>query len=239
MSEVAPPSLQQSFWNHWNASYREKAIDCVSMRQAEVVCGWLDTLGRNDLDIMEVGCGAGWFCPELACFGRVIGTDLSDEVLARAQDRTPDVTFVSGDFMNLDFGVEAFDVVVALEVLSHVANQQAFVSKLASHLRPGGHLMLATQNRFVLQNFNRVPPPSPGQLRRWFDRRELRELLEPEFEVMELFSVTPRANRGIMRLVNSRKVNRPIRAIVGDRIEKIKEEMGLGWTLMTLACRRA
>jgi hypothetical protein len=56
---------------------------------------------------------------------------------------------------------------------------------------------------------------------------------------MELFSVTPRANRGIMRLVNSRKVNRPIRAIVGDRIEKIKEEMGLGWTLMTLACRRA
>jgi len=66
-------------------------------------------------------------------------------------------------------------------------------------------------------------PPAPGQLGRWFDRRQLRDLLELEFEVLELFSVTPRANRGIMRLVNSKT----IRATVGDRIEKLKEAVGL------------
>jgi 2-polyprenyl-3-methyl-5-hydroxy-6-metoxy-1,4-benzoquinol methylase len=167
-------SLQQRFWNEWNATHREHNQHYVSIRQAEVVIGWLASLGRTDLDILEVGCGAGWLCPQLLPYGQVTGTDLSDEVLARAQQRAPEVAFVSGDFMGLDLGSGRFDVIVTLEVLSHVADQAAFVRKLASHLRPGGHLMLATQNRVVLERFNRIPPPAPGQLRRWFDKYELR-----------------------------------------------------------------
>jgi len=41
MGQVAPVSLQQQFWNNWNASTREEYIDEVSIRQAKVVCGWL------------------------------------------------------------------------------------------------------------------------------------------------------------------------------------------------------
>jgi 2-polyprenyl-3-methyl-5-hydroxy-6-metoxy-1,4-benzoquinol methylase len=170
-------------------------------------------------------------------FGSVTATDLSDEVLERAQRRFPKATFVSGDFMGLSFGT--FDVVVTLEVLSHVADQPSFVRKLASHLRPGGYLMMATQNRPVLEKFNNIPPPKPGHLRRWVDQNELRDLLKPHFEVLELFSVTCKANRGIMRWVNSRKVNKPVKALLGDRVEHIKERMGLGWTLMTLARKPA
>jgi 2-polyprenyl-3-methyl-5-hydroxy-6-metoxy-1,4-benzoquinol methylase len=238
MAWGAPISLQRTFWNRWNATNREESVGEVSRRQAEVMCGWLDSLGRRDLDIADVGCGTGWLCRQLTRFGQVTGTDLSDEVLARAQHRAPEVKFVAGDFMTLDFGVSSFDVVVTLEVLSHVSDQKAFVAKLAHHLRPSGHLMMATQNRVVLQHFNRLFPPAPGQLRRWVDRRELRALLTPEFEVLELFSVTPMANRGVMRLVNSRMLNRPVRAMVGDRVEKLKEAVGLGWTLMALARRR-
>lgn len=238
LSETAPIPLQRSFWNGWNATNRETSIQDISQRQAEVVCGWLGGLGRRDLDIMEVGCGAGWFCGRLARFGRVTAIDLSDEVLARARRRVPEVDFIPGDFMALDLGGRRFDVIVTLEVLSHVADQRAFIARLAAHTRPGGRLMLATQNRPILQRFNRVPPPAPGQLRRWVDRHELTELLEPEFEVEQLFSVTPKANRGLMRLVNSTKLNWPVRAVLGDRIERLKESMGLGWTLMALARRR-
>jgi 2-polyprenyl-3-methyl-5-hydroxy-6-metoxy-1,4-benzoquinol methylase len=186
-----------------------------------------------------VGCGSGWFCQELAEFGTVTATDLSDEVLARAQQRLPDVTFVPGDFMELDFGSEKFDVIVALEVLSHMASQTAFVTKLASHLRIGGQLMLAIQNRPILQKYNHIPPPDPGQLRRWVDARELSSLLTKEFKVRELFSVTPRANRGIMKILHSRTFNRPIRALLGNRIDGLKEAMGLGWTLMARAQKKA
>lgn len=232
---VAHISLQRSFWNGWNASHREFNLQDVSERQAEVVTRWLGTLGRPDLRILEAGCGSGWFCPMLSQYGQVTGTDLSHEVLARAQRRFPEVHFVPGDFFDLELGTESYDVVVSLEVLSHVADQAAFLAKIAGHLRPGGSLMLATQNRFVLQRFNRIPPPAPGQLRRWVDRRELRDLLERSFEVSKIFSVSPISNRGLMRIVNSRKLNAPIRAVFGQSVERLKESAGLGWTLMALA----
>ncbi len=236
---MADLSIQQQFWNRWNAATREIELGDVSFRQAEVIHGWLQASGRRDLDILEVGCGAGWFCGQLLPYGRVTATDLADEVLARARRRLPDVTFVSGDFMTLPFEPESYDVIVTLEVLAHVADQRGFVSRLASLLKPGGRLMMATQNAFVLRRFNRVPPPEPGQLRRWTDKRELRELLSREFEIRELFSVTPRANRGFMRLVHSRKLNAPIRALFGNRVDRLKEAVGLGWTLMVLAEKKA
>jgi 2-polyprenyl-3-methyl-5-hydroxy-6-metoxy-1,4-benzoquinol methylase len=233
---MAPPMpLQQRYWNQWNASTREAHLDEVSFRQAEVVREWLKQLGSKDLEILEVGCGACWFCEELSQFGQVTGTDLSDEVLSRAQKRMPQVKLVSGDFMQLDFGPENFDLIVCLEVLSCVEDQPAFIEKIAYHLRPNGYLMLATPNRFVLQRFNRIPPPGPGQVRRWTDKRETSSLLQKHFNVLEIFSVTPRANKGLLRIIHSRTFNRPIRALFGNRFDRFKESLGLGWTLMALA----
>lgn len=231
--------LQTSFWNKWNADNREHQKSEISVRQAEVVLGWLDALGRTDLDILEVGCGSGWLTPELSRYGCVTGTDLSDEVLGRAAERWPQVTFRAGDFMALDFGKATFDVIVSLEVLSHVFDQKAFIGKLATHLRPGGFLMLATQNRHVLEKYNAIPPPAPGQLRRWVYQHELAELLVPEFESKQLFTVSPIARVGFMRLVNSWKLNAPIRAIFGNRVERLKERLGFGWTLMSLSRKSA
>jgi SAM-dependent methyltransferase len=239
MADLTSVASQRQFWNDWNASTRETYLDEVSTRQAGVVLGWLDELGRRDLDILEIGCGACWLCGELTRYGRVTGADLSDEVLDRARARLPGVRLVAGDFMDLDFGTAEFDVIITLEVLSHVADQPAFLSKIAGHLRPGGRLMLATQNRTVLQRYNRLPPPRPGQLRRWVDRRELDLLLAREFDVRRLFSVTPWANRGIMRIVNSRTLDRPIRTVFGDRVDRLKEAAGLGWTLMALADKKS
>lgn len=234
----APVDLQTYFWNRWNADQREHKTSEVSTRQAEVILGWLENTGQKNLDILDVGCGAGWFAPLLASYGTVTGTDLSDEVLNRAAKRWPQATFIAGDFMALDFGKATFDVIVTLEVLSHVFDQKAFIRKLSTHLRPGGYLMLATQNRHVLEKYNAIPPPAPGQLRRWVYQQELADLLAPEFESMELFTVSPIARVGIMRLVNSWKLNAPIRAIFGNRVERMKERMGFGWTLMSLSRRR-
>lgn len=255
-------TLQRDFWDRWNASTREENIVEVSRRQAEIIHRWLCELGRADLRILEVGCGTGWMCRHLIQFGHVTGTDLSERVLASAKKRTPEVTFVPGDFMDLDLGDEAFDVVVTLEVLSHVADQHAFVAKMARHLRPDGHLMLATQNRFVLKYLNFVPPPEPGQLRKWVGDRELYALLEPEFDALESFSVTPQFGHGLglRQWAQSSKLAWPVRKLLGDRASKppttptmhldvqgrrqglvtsCLEAVGLGWTLMVKASKRA
>ncbi|PSJ57627.1 hypothetical protein C7I85_21955 [Mesorhizobium soli] len=63
-------------------------------------------------------------------------------------------------------------------------------------------------------------------------------MLETEFEVQEIFSVSPRVNRGVMRLVNSHKLNWLIRTLMGNTVDRLKERMGLGWTLMALARKR-
>jgi hypothetical protein len=92
------------------------------------------------------------------------------------------------------------------------------------------------------------------------DRRELLELLEPEFEVSELFSVTPRVALNTMVWLRDAKARIwPVRAAAGDGAGRIGngavdrvgfatrsrrwlvgrlEAMGLGWSLMALARKR-
>ena len=226
---------QRSFWNRWNAENRETDLGEVSRRQAEVITGWLAQLGRRDLDILEVGCGTGWFCPQLARFGRVIGTDLSDEVLERAQARWPGVGFIAGDFATLPLGERAFDVVVSLEVLSHVADQPAFLARIARLLRPNGLLLLATQNRTVLSAHCILPPPAAGQLRNWVDRQQLTDLLEPEFSIERLVSVTPVAHKGLRRILASRRLDMVLRPVVGTLWRDFLERGDWGWTLIAMA----
>jgi SAM-dependent methyltransferase len=241
MSTAQPISLPRAFWNGWNASTREQAVCPVSTEQADVIKRWLLALGRTDLDIIDVGCGAGWLCAQLTPFGRVTGTDLSNEVLERAAVRSPEVRFLAGDFMELDLPQQGFDVIVTLEVLSHVADQEAFLGRIARLVRPGGHLMIATQNRPALER-NDISAPAPGQLRRWVDRHELRAALERHFEIGELISITPKFNRGPLRLLNSAKLRRAAGALgldwIFERSKRAQERAWLGWTLMALGRKR-
>lgn len=221
---------QRRFWNEWNRG-REKTLGDVSQDQQAQLDAWLKE--RSGLRILDVGCGAGWTVRSLLRYGSVVGTDLADDVVQRAQERIPDAKFVAGDFMKLDLGTH--DVVVCLEVLSHVADQPAFVAKLASHLVPGGELMLATQNAPILRRNSWIKPPGAGQIRKWVDRKELRALLAPHFQVLEATTLTPRGNEGFLRLVNSMKVE----ALLPSAWKRVREKLGLGWTIMIRARKRS
>jgi SAM-dependent methyltransferase len=231
--------LQQSFWNGWNASTRERELPPVSLRQKEVVSAWLSGLRRDDLDMIDIGCGAGWLCSDLTRFGQVTGTDLADEVLVRARQRVPRARFIAGDFMQLSFPAASFDVAVVLEVLSHVSDQAGFIERVSNLLRPGGYLMLATQNRPMMEHC-RVDPVAPGQIRHWLDRTELCHLLRPGYEILELFTVAPRGGKGwgLFRIMNSVRLERAITPVAGQSFNRLKEAAGLGSILMALARKR-
>lgn len=231
--------LQRSFWNGWNSAHRENtAASDSSQDQERVLLGWLESFGRKDLRIIDAGCGAGWLCGRLAQYGKVTGVDLSDEVLVRARKRLPDVVFIAGNLMELDLGKEAFDVTISLEVLSHVADQPAFIAKLASLMPAGGKLILATQNKPILKRNLDIDPVKPGQLRRWVDSGELRQLLKPHFRILKLRSLTPKGHGGFLRIVNSHKVNSALRFFTGNGATRIKEWLGMGFSLIVLAEKR-
>jgi len=233
---------QRRFWNSWNAKFRaqNRKLPDANTRQASMVVEWIKRLGQMDLDILEVGCGSGWLCQQLVAFGRVTGTDLSNDVLVRAEGELRKVAFFAGDFLELDFPSSNFDIVVSLEVLAHISDQNAFVEKIARLLRPGGYLMLATQNRFVLERWTDVSPKALGQIRRWVDAKTLKRLLSRHFEIVELTSIVPVGNRGILRWTNAPKVNRMLSVFASpSRIEALKEHFFLGHTLMVLARKPA
>lgn len=235
----APVEDQAQFWNRWNEIFIENARARSSQRQAEMVMDWVRRLGRSGLEILDVGCGSGWMSARLSDCGSVTGVDLSSGVLDIAQQKFPRVRFIAGDFMTMVLPAGHVDVAVSLEVLAHVADQPAFLARLAELLKPGGLLMLSTQNRFVFERLEGISPLAPGLIRRWVDLTEARRLIEAHFHIETITTIVPQGHRGVLRLVNSPKLNRLLAAVFGQaRLDRCKERFGLGQTIIVLARRR-
>lgn len=229
---------QRDAWNLWNATTREVRVSEVSLRQASEIEVWLMHHGWRNLRILEVGCGTGWMCERLTQFGTVTGCDLSDEVLQRARAKYPQVTFLAGDFFSLPLPEATFDLIVTLDTLSHVADQRFFFKRLAQLLKRNGRLALATQNRLVFERSSQIGGPNPGQLRRWVDAGELRRLMVGSFVDIHLTSLSPAGDQGVLRLVNSYKLNRFVGSLLGEqRLNALKERALLGQSLLAFARR--
>ncbi|MBY0564342.1 MAG: class I SAM-dependent methyltransferase [Hyphomonadaceae bacterium] len=226
---------QNQVWNQWNARVqREAVLDDISRRQSDLMISWLRRLERRDLSILDAGCGSGWMCARLAEFGHVTGVDLADEVLARAREHWPQITFLAGDFLDMD--LPSFDTVISLEVVSHVPDQAGYMAKVASLLNPGGWFCIATQNRPVLE-LNKLPPPE-GWYRKWLDSRELRTLLQPHFDIVEMTTVEPRAKEGVLRWLAAHRVRKVMNALTGGAYQRALEHAGFGWSIVCLARKR-
>jgi 2-polyprenyl-6-hydroxyphenyl methylase / 3-demethylubiquinone-9 3-methyltransferase len=93
--------------------------------------------------LLDLACGAGLLAPHVADHGhRHVGLDLSPTALPQARDHG--VTPLRGDVLRLPFADEVADVVVAGEVLEHVAEPARLVEDACRVLRPGGTLVVDT-----------------------------------------------------------------------------------------------
>jgi 2-polyprenyl-3-methyl-5-hydroxy-6-metoxy-1,4-benzoquinol methylase len=224
-------NIAEAFWDDWNWRSRQPAqLGPISLDQKRAVLRWLEAHQVSGAEILEVGCGTGWMCEALLGFGRVTGLDLSRKCLDEARRRMPHADFIVGDVMHLDLPENRYDVICALEVLAHIDDQPGFIAKLARLLKPGGLLMLATQNRPMLERWAKVAPPAPGQIRRWLDQNEVRALLASSFRIQEMFTVTPLAHKLPLRLITAPRV----RALIPG-LTPWEERRGWGRTIMVLA----
>lgn len=98
--------------------------------------------------LIEVGCGDGWNCAQLAARGfEVVGTDFNEHAINWARRMAPAIPFYCGDLTDGRFVAEhpkPFDIVLAVEVLEHIAPAEcaAAISTMRALVRAGGHLVV-------------------------------------------------------------------------------------------------
>jgi SAM-dependent methyltransferase len=78
-------------------------------------------------------------------FGRML--DIGCGMLARAKSRIPtglssNVDIFKSDFMGANLEPNSYDLIICLGVLAYIETPDLFLAKLASLLKPGGHLIL-------------------------------------------------------------------------------------------------
>lgn len=125
---------------------------------------------KPDLDLLEVGCGAGYAARYLhGRYRSYTGIDHSDELIrfALSENRLPGAEFYSADLYDWK-PARNFDLVFAIGVLHHLPDIGSAMTIMRSVLRPGGFLV--------------VNEPQPANvLFHWL--RRFRARLDPSYSV--------------------------------------------------------
>ena len=110
----------------------------------------LDSLAG--LRILDIGCGGGVLSEPLARLGaEVVGADPVETNIAAAAHHAAQtglaIDYRATTAEALAEAGERFDVVLAMEVVEHVADFHLFVETTAALVKPGGLMFVATLNR--------------------------------------------------------------------------------------------
>lgn len=110
----------------------------------------------KNIQILDVGCGGGILSEPLARIGATVtGIDASPELINIAKTHANLDQNIAGKLTYLNSSIEdhsklnpsSYDVVVASEILEHVADQELFLKCCSDSLKPGGSIFITTLNK--------------------------------------------------------------------------------------------
>ena len=182
----------------------------------------------SGLSAVDVGCGGGLATEPLARLGfGATGLDMAGESLEVAR------AHAAASGLEIDYRLESaeeaaargarFDLVIALEIVEHVADVPAFLAALAGLAKPGGMVILSTLNR-TPESFAAAIVGAEWVLG-WLPRgtHDWRKFPKPEeldtgleaagLRVVDAKGMAPDPMRGGWRLVESLRVNYLVTAV--------------------------
>lgn len=212
--------------------------------RAIAVLDGLRRIGKHSPRMLDLGCGTGWLTAILAQFGPTTGVELSPLAIDRAKEQFPDIEFHAGDFLEVPLPRGMFDIVVSCQIIEHMADEQRFVDLVADLLRPGGHLLLVTDNAWNIARWDPevwakyAGAPQPIQHRPTLE--QLLRVLATRFTVHRVRSILPgHGERGILRVAHSLRLARLLKRIgLLDAYYALLLRMGFGLLYCIQAQRR-
>lgn len=143
-------------WNDLYAGDSDNLEEANYRRRRDLAVARVLELARAapDLQVLDLGCGAG---PVLAELRRqevsVTGIDCSADMLAFARERLRalglnDGGLIQGDCRGTGLAAGRFDVVVCLGVISYVEDYAPILAEIHRLLKPGGSVLLSFRNLF-------------------------------------------------------------------------------------------
>jgi len=239
---------ERSWWDLWNSSWRaEELKDEISTELFEHVARLIDEVAPSGAPrILEVACGTGILSRGLR-FSSYHGLDLSAAAIEIANKKAESLalpqgvsrpTYEATDFHEWEPPAEPFDVVMCVDAISCFRDQALVTKKLAKHVRSGGFVILTTINPFVWKYIRRPDGGKCqcGPVSHWLTKPELHALVEgAKLKLQRSYTIMPRGNRGIFRIINSHHWNRVLGKRGADTFKKLKERAGLGQYRVILA----
>ena len=104
-----------------------------------------DIRGKN---LLDAGCGTGWFSKKASDRGAsVTSMDLGEKLLSKVKEKC-NSTCVVGSVLQIPYNDNSFDIVVSSEVIEHVPDPHKALQELFRVLKPKGVLIISTPNKF-------------------------------------------------------------------------------------------
>jgi ubiquinone/menaquinone biosynthesis C-methylase UbiE len=98
------------------------------------------------VNVLEVGCGTGYWLDILQGQTRVLGIDMSFGMLRKAAEHQGRFSLIRGDASLLPFREKSFDMVFCVNALHHFANPLGFIIESHKLLKPNGALAVIGMN---------------------------------------------------------------------------------------------
>jgi arsenite methyltransferase len=141
----ADQKLQQEF-NQWAAAGRG---DEMEDHHSDITHQTLELMDLQPSDrILDLGCGTGWASRRMArvaTAGEVVGLDVADEMLRRAEQASSNlknVRYVWGSAEKIPAPDNSFSKVLSVESFYYYADQGKALDELRRVLAPGGRLFI-------------------------------------------------------------------------------------------------
>lgn len=138
---------------------------------------------------LDAGCGAGYGSAELARGAlSVVGIDCAAEAVefAHAHYRAPNLTFKQAACGALPYADASFDLIVAFEVIEHLADWPRFLEEARRTLAPNGQFIVSTPNKLYYGESRGAQGENPFHLHE-FEFGEFRDALRGIFPHVSLF----------------------------------------------------